>query len=239
MNIVVTGASKGIGYHTSLKLAEMGKNKIFALSRDVSLLNDLSKIPSHSKFEGEIVPVQVDITSAKSISEAVSFIGTYSSSIDVLINNAGFLINKSFDQLTEEDWKMIYGVNVFGLAQLTQMLLPLMDASQRKSAGHIVNISSIGGIQGSQKFKGLSAYSSSKGAVSVLTECMAEEFRSRNIRVNCLALGSVDTEMFSGAFPGYKVASSPEEIAELIANFSLTGTKYFNGKIIPVSVSTP
>jgi NAD(P)-dependent dehydrogenase (short-subunit alcohol dehydrogenase family) len=97
----------------------------------------------------------------------------------------------------------------------------------------------MGGFQGSAKFKGLSLYSASKGALAILTECMAEEFKEKNINVNCLALGSVQTEMLAKAFPGYKAQSSPAEMAEFIANFALNAYKQINGKIIPVSASTP
>src|SRR5208282_5900863 len=99
----------------------------------------------------------------------------------------------------------------------------------------IVNISSIGGVQGSAKFKGLSAYSSSKAALINITECLAEEFKERGIAVNCLALGSVQTEMFSAAFPSFEAALTAEEMANYISEFAVTGNKYFNGKVIPVS----
>ena len=104
---------------------------------------------------------------------------------------------------------------------------------------HIVNIGSMGGFQGSAKFKGLSLYSAAKGAVAVLTESMAEEFKERGIKVNALALGAVQTEMLASAFPGYKAPLTAGQMAEFIADFALNGHKYFNGKILPVSLSTP
>ena len=97
----------------------------------------------------------------------------------------------------------------------------------------------MGGFQGSVKFKGLSAYSSSKAALVGITECLAEELKDRNIAVNCLCLGSVQTEMFSTAFPSFIASSTTLEMAAYIAEFALEGQKFFNGKIIPVSVSTP
>ena len=97
----------------------------------------------------------------------------------------------------------------------------------------------MGGFQGSTKFAGLSAYSSSKSALSGLTECLAEELKDRNIAVNCLALGAVQTEMLGKAFPGYKAPLSAAKMAEFICEFALTGQLFFNGKIIPVSSTTP
>jgi NAD(P)-dependent dehydrogenase (short-subunit alcohol dehydrogenase family) len=97
----------------------------------------------------------------------------------------------------------------------------------------------MGGIQGSAKFPGLSLYSAAKGAVAVLTEAMAEELKERGISVNCLAFGAVQTEMLARAFPGYQAPINPDQIANFVADFCINGQKYFNGKILPVSISTP
>jgi NAD(P)-dependent dehydrogenase (short-subunit alcohol dehydrogenase family) len=120
-----------------------------------------------------------------------------------------------------------------------QLIQSLLDLLAKSGKSHVINISSIGGMQGSVKFPGLSAYSSAKGALGILTECLAAELSDKGISFNCLALGSVQTEMFKMAFPGYKAQLKPEEIATFIADFALNGNKYFNGKILPVSVSTP
>lgn len=97
----------------------------------------------------------------------------------------------------------------------------------------------MGGIQGSMKFAGLAAYSSSKGALITLTELLAEEYKENGPAFNVLALGAVQTEMLEEAFPGYRAPLSAIEMAEYIRNFSLTGSKYYNGKILQVSNSTP
>jgi 3-oxoacyl-[acyl-carrier protein] reductase len=97
----------------------------------------------------------------------------------------------------------------------------------------------MGGIQGSAKFPGLSAYSSSKGAVLTLTELLAEEFKETGPSFNALALGAVQTEMLEEAFPGYKAPVSAIEMAEYVMNFALNGQKLYNGKILQVSSSTP
>ena len=109
---------------------------------------------------------------------------------------------------------------------------------QRQNA-HIVNIGSMGGFQGSAKFKGLSLYSSSKGALAILSECLAEELKERKIFVNCLALGSAQTEMLSEAFPGYHAPLTAREMAGFVVDFATRGHRWFNGKVLPVAVSTP
>ena len=125
-------------------------------------------------------------------------------------------------------------VNVFGVAELIRQLI-----SRFKTKSHVVNISSIGGIGGSSKFPGLSAYSSSKGALNILTEMLAEEFKDKGISFNTLALGAVQTEMLEEAFPGYEANISSSEMANFIYKFSLEGNNFFNGKIIPVSNTNP
>ncbi|HKR03686.1 MAG TPA: SDR family oxidoreductase, partial [Bacteroidia bacterium] len=152
----------------------------------------------------------------------------------LLINNAGLLINKPFEELSETDWLNMYKVNVFGPVKIIKTILPLMGKTNKT---HIVNISSYGGFQGSSKFRGLSGYSSGKAALANLTECLAEEFKNKNISVNCLALGSVQTEMLAKAFPGYTAAVSPQQMAQFIVDFAFTGHNYFNGKILPVTLS--
>jgi NAD(P)-dependent dehydrogenase (short-subunit alcohol dehydrogenase family) len=108
-----------------------------------------------------------------------------------------------------------------------------------RKGSHIVNIASMGGFQGSSKYKGLSYYSASKAALACLTECLATEFQESKIKVNCLALGAVQTEMFEAAFPGNKAPVKAHEMAEFIADFALKGHKFFNGKILPVATNNP
>ena len=154
--------------------------------------------------------------------------------IDILINNAGKLINKSFKDLSKDDLYDVYDVNVFGVISLIQSLLPFF-----KKDSHVVNISSIGGISGSSKFPGLTAYSSSKGALNILTEVLAEEFKESGPKFNSLSLGSVNTPMLNKAFPGYKAQVNPNEMASFIFDFANNSSKVFNGKVIPVSSSNP
>ena len=221
--IVVTGSSKGIGRELALQAAEKG-HRVFALSRNVTSLQATSGV----------IPLQVDLSDTKSVQQAVNEIQSTTDTVDVLINNAGILLHKPFLETTSEDFQMVFETNVFGLVSITQALLPFM-----KVNSHVVNISSMGGIGVSSKFAGLSAYSSSKGAVSILTELLAEEFKATGPKFNALALGAVQTEMLTQAFPEFKAPIQANEMADYILQFALEGHRYFNGKVLPVSSSTP
>ncbi|MCX6275188.1 MAG: SDR family oxidoreductase [Bacteroidetes bacterium] len=235
MNFVITGASSGIGYQLALKLAIEG-HTVFAIARRKALLEKLSSEILMLKPGAKIHLLAGDITSESFLDDVAKEISHKEKSINILVNNAGTLINKPFEQLTSSDWKNVYSTNVFAIVDLIRKLLPLFSKTEKN---HIINISSMGGFQGSAKFKGLSAYSSSKAALAGITECLAEEFKDRNIAVNCLCMGSVQTEMFSAAFPDFKAATSSAEAAKFIAAFAIDGPALFNGKIIPVSNSTP
>ncbi len=229
--ILITGASNGIGYETALQLANEPGTTVIAVARNEKALQELS-----NKSQGPIIPLVFDLETADYKTIIDHPVIKKLSHLDILIHNAGKLVNKPFEDITEEELKGCYSVNVLAPFLLTQALLPLLKKADK---AHIVHISSIGGIQGSVKFPGLSAYSTSKGALSILTECLAEEFSQTNIKVNCLALGAVKTEMLSRAFPGYEAPLTAAEMGNYVTRFALEGNTYFNGKIIPVALSTP
>ena len=224
-NIIITGTSRGIGYELVALFADAGHN-VLALSRNEVPVSGLGISNCHC--------FPCDITDKKAIKKVIEFLKENWRHVDVLINNSGFMVNKPFKRLTTEDFRQSFDVNVFGTAAITQAVLPFM-----KREGHVVNISSMGGIQGSLKFPGLAAYSSSKGAIITLTEILAEEYKETGPSFNVLALGAVQTEMLEEAFPGYEAPISAEEMAQYIMDFSLTGNEYYNGKIMEVSSSTP
>lgn len=235
MNIIITGASRGIGFELAKQFAANGNHNIVAISRDSDKLKQLKSACIRENIEAHLYPIPFDLASGDSL--APSLLGLIQSCVphvDILINNAGFLSNKPLHQLTDIDlWKMIR-VNFAAPAQLIRLVLPLM-----KPGSHVVNIGSMGGFQGSAKFAGLSVYSATKAALANLTECLAEEMKETGIAFNCLALGAVNTEMLAEAFPGYNAPLDAKEISKFIADFALTGHKYFNGKVLPVSISTP
>ena len=219
--VIITGASRGIGRALVDRFLDLG-HEVWALSRNT---DELYKIKG-------IHTVSIDLSEEQQIVDWVQSCGV--DYFDAVINNAGMLINKPFAETTYADFEAVYRVNVFGAAQLIRHLLPLLTTDS-----HILNISSMGGVNGTAKFPGLAAYSSSKGALGILTELLAEEFKDDGPRCNALALGAVQTEMLAEAFPDYKAPVSALQMAIYIADFSLNGHHLYNGKVLPISQSTP
>jgi len=223
-NIIITGTSRGIGYELALQFAASG-HQVLSISR---------KIAPQLLGNERITCLSVDLASDEDLQKVADFIASSWKKVDVLIHNAGSLLLKPFGEISSEEFENVYKVNVFGVANLTRVCLPYL-----QKGSHVVTISSMGGIQGSMKFAGLSAYSSSKGAVITLSELLAEEYKERGIDFNVLALGAVQTEMLQEAFPGYEAPISAKEMADYIFNFALSGNKYYNGKVLQVSSTTP
>ena len=234
MNIIITGASKGIGYELVKVLARHKQNQIVAISRNGKALKELVAECVHLYPDAKITPYEFDLNQFEFYPFIVQRLETFIHKCDILVNNAGKLVNKPFNKFDLTNFDDTFNVNIKGPFFLIQALLPMMN-----KGAHIVNIGSIGGVQGSKKFPGLAAYSASKGALAILTEALAEELAEQEIKVNCLALGAVQTEMFAKAFPGAKALQNPAQIAHFIADFCISGSKYFNGKVVPVSMSTP
>lgn len=224
-NIVITGTSRGIGFELVHLFANQGHN-VLALSRNAQPVNNLH-------FDN-ITCFSFDLCNQEDYERVEDFILKEWKHVDILINNAGTLLNKPFAQTSFQDFEEVYRTNVFGVSELTRILVPYM-----RQDSHVVTVSSMGGVQGSLKFPGLAAYSSSKGAVITLTELLAEEYKETGPSFNVLALGAVQTEMLEEAFPGYKAPITAREMAEYISEFSFNGHKYYNGKLLQVSNSTP
>lgn len=224
-NVIITGTSRGIGFELAQLFAKNGY-QVLALSRNTEPLESLNI--------KNISTISIDLSKENELKKIINFVDSNWKTVDILINNVGKLINKPFEKLSSSDFLNVYKVNVFSVAELTRQLIPYF-----KKGSHVVNISSIGGVQGSLKFPGLAAYSSSKGALITLTELLAEEYKEQQITFNVLALGAVQTEMLEEAFPGYKAPVSANEIADYIFNFALNGNKFYNGKILQVSSTTP
>ncbi len=234
MNIIITGASSGIGFEAVIELTQQPSHQIIALARSEEKLARLLEISRSLNPDCVLYPVAFDIVH-DDYHDLQQFVQThFEGKIDVLINNAGALINKPFAELGEADFVEMLQSNYLGHVRMIQAMLFLMAKNS-----HIVNIGSMGGFQGSAKFLGLSAYSASKAALHTLTECLAQELAPQEIKVNCLALGSAQTEMLERAFPGYQSPVLAFEMGKYVANFALTGHKFFNGKVLPVALSTP
>ncbi|MBL4653619.1 MAG: SDR family oxidoreductase [Flavobacteriales bacterium] len=231
MNVVITGASRGIGFETCKAFLKNG-DTVFAIARSKKKLEELTKF----KQNGYLYIIVADLSVDDGLKKCIKEIKSNSNYVDVLINNAGYLVHKSFETTTQEDFQKSIAVNLHVPYFFTQGILPLFEGSKFPQ---IINIGSMGGYAGSSKFPGLSIYSTSKGALATLTECLAEELKGKNIKVNCLALGAVQTEMLEQAFPGYEAPIQSIEMASFIFDFAMQSSKFINGKIIPVSLNTP
>ncbi len=227
--VCITGASRGLGLALTKAFLQKTDYMVIAISRSREIVGLNSSLKAHPE---RLKCVCADITTTEGrnvIYKDVKEVGELS----ILMHNAGALLYKPFLEIGENELEQIYRVNVFAPFLLTQKLFPLFQNA------HVINISSIGGVEGSLKFPGLSAYSSSKAALNCLTEMWTEEFKSTSHSFNCLALGSVQTEMFEHAFPGMDASSSPDEMANYILDFALDAPKVMRGKIIPLSKQNP
>jgi short-subunit dehydrogenase len=223
--VIITGTSRGIGFELAKQYAENG-HQVLAISRNSEPLSAVN--------HKNITVLSVDISNPHEVLKIVDFVKNEWKKVDILINNAGKLINKPFTEISSKEFLEVYKVNVFAVAEITKLMIPFL-----QKGSHVVTISSMGGVQGSIKFPGLAAYSSAKGAVITLSELLAEEYKAQQITFNILAIGAVQTEMLAEAFPGYQAPLSAVEMANYIYEFSLTGNKFYNGKVLQVSSSTP
>jgi NAD(P)-dependent dehydrogenase (short-subunit alcohol dehydrogenase family) len=229
MNIIINGGTRGIGKEVVNFLAHDKSNQIIVTGRNEKALNSLSA--TYKNVLSFCLDMSLFDKQCESFREKVT---EHFKRVDILINNAGFLIARDFIEMNNDEARLIMETNFFGPASLIRVIKPMMP-----SGSHIVNIASMGGFQGSSKYRGLSYYSASKAALACLTECLANEFTGFGISVNCLALGSVQTEMLNEAFPGYKAPVDAKQMAEYISGFALTGHKIYNGKILPVAIGNP
>ncbi len=232
--IIITGSSSGIGAETARYLVKHTPTQVIGIARRKEKLFQLEKEISAVQPLGKFIPLVFDISDNDRFGELGSEIRKMAPLISGMINNAGILVKKPFEEITPEDFRQTMQINFKSPFFLIQSLLPLFEPHS-----HIVNIASMGGVQGSVKFAEMSIYSASKAALVNLTECLSVELADKKISVNCIAPGSVQTDMLEKAFPGYQAPVTPKEMGEYIGNFVLTGHHFFNGKILHLSVSTP
>lgn len=232
MNYIITGAGKGIGFETVRHLSQRQDSRVIAISRNINRLNEFKE--RSNPLIAEIIPLSFDIVEGNIQSNLIPLLRELDFRIDGLFNNAGALVNKPYKDCSIRDFNLVMRTNFEAPFRLIRDLLPFINPGS-----HIVNAGSMGGVQGSAKFPGLTLYSASKGALAIMSECLAEEFKDRRISVNCLAFGAVQTEMLMAAFPGYQAPLSASTMAEFVADFLVSGHRFFNGKVLPVSISTP
>jgi NAD(P)-dependent dehydrogenase (short-subunit alcohol dehydrogenase family) len=227
MDVVITGCSRGIGFELVKLFASDSGNRVLAVTRNIKPFESLA-------LQGKVIPLSLDMANPSFVDKVVETVNLFSFRPLILINNAGYLVNKPFQSLSSHDFDTMFAVQVKAPFFLTQALIPFLQPD-----AHIVNIGSMGGYQGSAKFSGLSLYSASKGALAILSECLAEELKNSHIHVNCLALGAAQTEMLVQAFPGFQAPVSAMEMAAFIHHFATETGRFINGKILPISSSTP
>jgi len=232
--ILITGASKGIGFELAKEFARNESCMLYLVARNKKKLEHLRN--EIQKINPKIISylLAIDLSLEASVEKLISDMKKKFGHLDIVVNNAGTLLKNDFNDISKSELEYTFNINFFIPFLLTQKTINLLSEN-----AHTVFISSMGGVNGTKKFPGLSAYSSSKGALITLTECLAEEFQTKKIKFNCLALGAVQTEMLNEAFPGYKAPLSANDISSFIVDFCLNGSKYFNGKFLPVALTTP
>jgi NAD(P)-dependent dehydrogenase (short-subunit alcohol dehydrogenase family) len=184
---VVTGAGSGIGEGIAHELAAQG-GTVALLDLDPDKAKSVAAALA-SDGEREHIIVQVDVSSAHSVETAFGAVYDSFGRVDVLVNNAGIADYHDFWELTEEHWDRVFGVNARGTFSCTRAVIPAM---REQNYGRIVNISSTGGVNGTPRH---SHYSASKAAVIGMSRALAKEVADRNITVNCIAPGLIDTPL--------------------------------------------
>ncbi|HVE73266.1 MAG TPA: SDR family oxidoreductase [Thermoanaerobaculia bacterium] len=219
---IVTGASSGIGRRTAELLAARGA-RVAVMARSADKLRALA---------GEsILAVQGDVSDLADVERLFSMTESRFGKCDLLVNNAGMIDPAPLIDTTQEQWQRMFAVNVDAVFLTCRRALPSM---LERGRGAIVNVASISGVPGPEKFPGWVSYCASKGAVISLTEALAVEVKSRGVRVNCVSPGAVDTPMWAEASGGAPASMSAEEVAEAILFLASDRSRPMNGQNLNV-----
>jgi len=220
--VVVTGASSGIGRATAELFAREGALvAIFARSAE-----------KLAQMAGDrVLAVPGDVSSEADIERLFSEVESRFGDCDVLVNNAGTTDVARLIDTTPDRWDRMFAVNVRGAYLASRRALSAMMA---RRSGAIVNVASISGVIGPEKFPGFVSYCASKAAVIGMTEALAVEARDTGVRVNCVSPGSVDTPMWADVSGGAPASMTPEEIAQAIRFLASSGSRPMNGQNLNV-----
>lgn len=212
--ILITGASSGMGKVTAQTLIKNGY-VVYGAARRVENMRNLIDMGGHA--------IGMDITDDSQIEKAVARILSEQGQIDVLINNAGYAVYGAVEQVPIEDARRQFDVNLFGLATLTQKILPIM---RKQKAGHIINITSIGG----KVYTPLGAwYHATKHALEGWSDCLRVETAQFGVKVSIIEPGAIQTE-FSDVMAGPMAELSKGGPYEALARAIEAGNKkYYNG----------
>src|SRR2546423_13469294 len=205
--VIVTGASSGIGRATAEGFARAGA-LVAILARSAEKLSLIAK-----SFGEKMLAVSGDVSDADAVERLFAETESGFGDCDVLVNNAGMIDPKPLVDTTPDAWDRMFAVNVRGAYLMSRRALPSMIA---KRGGAIVNVASISGVIGPQKFPGYVSYCASKAAVISMTEALSVEVAEHGVRVNCVSPGAVDTKMWAEASGGAPASMTPEEIAGTI-----------------------
>ena len=222
---VVTGASSGIGRSTAELLARRGARvAIFARSREK--LKDIADV-----YSGRMIAVAGDAADPESIERLFKETEKRFGPCEILINNAGMIDPELLVRTTLDRWERMFAVNVDSMFLTCRRALPKM--IERRN-GVVVNVSSISGVVGPEKFPGYVSYCASKAAIVAMTEALAVEVREHGIRVNCVSPGSVDTKMWTQAGGGAPADMTADEVAETILFLASSRSRPINGQNLHV-----
>lgn len=223
--VVVTGASSGIGHAGAELFAANGARvALFARSRE--------KIEAIAARHGDrMLAVAGDVAEPADVERLFAEVERRFGACDVLVNSAGMIDPKQVADVTPEAWDRMFAVNVRGTFLASRRALPSMTA---RRSGAIVNIASISGIPGPEKFPGFASYNASKAAVIAFTEALAVETKDLGVRVNCVSPGSVDTPMWAAASGGAPAAMTSAEVAETILFLASERSRPMNGQNLHV-----
>lgn len=227
MRVFISGISGGIGRELVNAYLKSGDSIIAATRNADSIASEF-----HDNANVQIIEYDF-LKDPESFHTKIKDVTNQS--VDVVVNNAGLLCKDSLEDIQLDNAIDMYKVNALMPMYITRSLL---FGEKLVDGGLVINIGSMGGFQGTQKFGGLAAYSMSKAALVALTECMAAEWKER-LFVNCLCLGAVNTDMLKTAFPDYRAPISDVQMANFIQHFSRYSAKTMSGCIIPVAISNP
>lgn len=207
---IITGAGRGIGRATALRFAREGA-RLALFSRTSETLEETAA-QIHATG-GEALAIRGDVAREEDVQALFKRVHETYGRVDILVNCAGVVAVKSFAEMDVETWDRVLNVNLRGTFLCCQLAFRQM---QQQGGGVILNISSLSGVKGVEKFPGLSAYNVSKAGVASLTEILAVEGKPHNIRVAAVSPGAVDTEMLRQAAPHLRAGMTPEEMAEIL-----------------------
>ena len=221
---VVTGASRGIGRAIALRLAEAGA-EVALWARDASALRMVAGEISAAR--GRARAIVVDVTDSDAVNRASDLVRATMPPVRTVVNNAGAVLRKSTEAITDEEWRRVMAVNLDGTFYVTRAFIADLEHNQ----GRVINISSISGREGTSL---LAAYCAAKHGVIGLTRALAEELRTAKVSVNAICPGSVDTAMLREGMPGARPDMSPDDIAKTALFLAHAAPQALTGACIDV-----